>query len=327
MDTILDVAPLAMDKSGLKKDAMAGDVAVVTGGGSNIGLGISRSLAWLGVKVVIADINPETGYAAEKVINSENGPDSALFVETDVSNELSMRNMAEKAFRKFEKVDILVNNAMDMRLGAQILKTSVYALDRQYEISTRGALLGIQLFVPGMQRRKHGVVTYMSTAFRYPVGPSNYCAAKAATTSVIMSLANELGPVEDTGISVFTFIPAGIGRMREMPRDHEPSFDLHIEMPGYGTLIPPEDCGAAMAYAISRAPEIHNSGVMIQQVFRQMDWPYPQPETVPTGDFERINEMALSLVFAYMGPGFPDPKVPLYSINRSDNTEFPFRRE
>jgi NAD(P)-dependent dehydrogenase (short-subunit alcohol dehydrogenase family) len=302
-------------------------VAVVTGGGSNIGLGISRSLAWLGVKIVIADINPETGYAAELLINKENGPDSALFVETDVSDELSMREMAEKAFRKFGKVDILVNNAMDMRLGAQILKTSIYQMDRQYAISTRGALIGIQLFVPGMQRRKHGVVTYMSTAFRYPVGPSNYCAAKSATTSIIMSLANELGPVEESGVSVFTFLPAGIGRPRPAPPPGTLSFDLKFEMPGYGTFIPPEDCGAAMSYAISRAPDIHNSGVSIQQVFRQMDWPYPHPETVPTRDFERINDFALSVMFSYMGPGFADPKVPLNSINRSDNTGSPFGQE
>ncbi|MBN2239281.1 MAG: SDR family oxidoreductase [Dehalococcoidales bacterium] len=326
MDTILDVIPLSMAKTPLQKDSMKGEVAVVTGGGSNIGLGISRSLAWLGVKVVIADINPETGYAAEKYINEENGPDSVLFVETDVSDEISMRNLAEKAFRKWDKVDILVNNAMDMRLGAQILKSSVYQLDRQYAISARGTFLGIQMFVPGMQRRKHGVVTYMSTAFRYPVGPSNYCAAKAASTSIMMSLANELGPAEETGISVFTFIPAGIGRPRpEPPPDMKPTFDLHFEMPGYGTFIPPEDCGAAMSYAISRAPEIHNSGVMIQQVFRQMDWPYPKPETVPAADFERINEMALSVIFGYMGPGFPDPKVPLRSINYSDNVEFPIK--
>ena len=80
-----------------------------------------------------------------------------------------------------------------------------------------------------------------------------------------------------------------------------------------------------MAYAISRAPDIHGSGVMIQQVFKQMDWQYPQPETVPVADFERINEMALSLMFAYMGPGFPDPKVPLRSINYSDRIEFPVK--
>jgi NAD(P)-dependent dehydrogenase (short-subunit alcohol dehydrogenase family) len=176
MQDILDTAPLVMDKTGLGRKTLVGEVAVVTGGTSNIGLATARSLAWLGAKVVIAARNPEKGRAAAELIDSETQPGTALFVSTDVSNEASMKNMAERAFTQFGKVDILVNNAMDMKLAATILKSTVQQLDRQYEIAVRGALLGIQLFVPKMQERKHGVVTYLTTTFRYPVGPSNYCA-------------------------------------------------------------------------------------------------------------------------------------------------------
>jgi hypothetical protein len=49
-----------------------------------------------------------------------------------------------------------------------------------------------------------------------------------------------------------------------------------------------------------------------------MNWPYQKPETVQTSDLERISEHALSMIFSIMGSGFPDPKVPLNSINRSD---------
>jgi NAD(P)-dependent dehydrogenase (short-subunit alcohol dehydrogenase family) len=321
MDKIPNVGPLAMDKTNLKKNALAGEVAVITGGAGNVGLGTARSLAWLGAKVVIADVTPESGKAAEELINSENEPKTALFVNTDVSDEASMKAMAKQAFDTFGKVDILVNNAMIMSLGAPILKSTVYQLDRQYEIAARGTLIGIQLFVPGMQERHHGVVTYMSTAFRFPVGPSNYCAAKSAATSIMMSLAAELGPVEKTGISVFTFIPAGVGFPRSVPPptpellERFKNFKMPA-MPGYEGNIPSEDGGAALTYCITRAAELHGSGIMIGQAFRQMNWPYPKPETVPTTDFQRIDDMALSLMFAYMGPGFPDPKVPLMPINR-----------
>jgi len=88
-------------------------------------------------------------------------------------------------------------------------------------------------------------------------------------------------------------------------------------------MIPPEDCGAALSYSITRAKELHGSGIIIQQALRQMDWPFPNPETVPTSDFERINEMALSLIFSLMGPGFPDPKVELNSINLSEASDVP----
>jgi NAD(P)-dependent dehydrogenase (short-subunit alcohol dehydrogenase family) len=328
MEKVLNVGPLQMDKSGLKKGALKKDVAVVTGGASNIGLGTSRSLAWLGAKVVIVDVSPETGYAAEELINEENGPDSALFVATDVGDETSMRNMAGQAFRKFGKVDILINNAMDMSLGGQILTSKISQLDRQYAIAARGTMLGIQLFVPAMQRRHHGVVTYSSTAFNYPIGPSNYCAAKAAATSIMISLANELGTVEESGVSVFCFIPAGVGGPRMAPPKVRPSMWEPERLqpgPGFGGrgmagfpgMIPPEVCGAALTYSIMHAKELHGSGVIINQVLRQMDWPFPNPETLHDNDFERISDMALAMIFSIMGSGFSNPKGTQNPLTRS----------
>ncbi len=319
MSWVLDVGPLAMDKTKLKRGALAGEVAVITGAAGNVGLGTARSLAWLGAKVVVTDVFPGPGKAAEELINKENKPGTALFVETDVSDEASMKAMAQKAFDTFGKVDILVNNAMDMSMGAPILKSTVKQLDRQYEIAARGTLLGILLFVPEMQRRRHGVVAYSSTAFMYPPGPANYCAAKSAATSIMMSVANELGPVKESGVAVFTFIPAGVGWPRSGRRpaaEPRPSAPPLRAMGGYDGMIPPEDGGAALAYCITRAAELHGSGVTVQQALRQMDWPFPRPETVHSTDFQRIDDMALTMVFSIMGPGFPDPKVPLRPINR-----------
>ncbi len=218
MDSILGQGPLSMDRSGMLGHALSGEVAVVTGGAGNIGLATARSLAWLGARVVIAEIDSETGTAARELIDKENTPGTALFVQTDVSSEASVKAMAEKAFAAFGKVDILVNNAMDMSLGGPITKASVAALDRQYEIAVRGALLGIQAFLPGMQKRRHGVITYLCTTFRYPIGPSSYCAVKAATSSMMMSLAYELGRAKDTGIAVFMFLPAFVGTPRSTRR-------------------------------------------------------------------------------------------------------------
>jgi NAD(P)-dependent dehydrogenase (short-subunit alcohol dehydrogenase family) len=324
MSWVLDVGPLAMGKTKLKRGALAGEVAVVTGAAGNVGLGTARSLAWLGAKVVLTDVFPGPGKAAEELINKENKAGTALFVETDVSDEVSMKAMAQKAFDTFGKVDIMVNNAMDMSMGAPILKSTVKQLDRQYEIAARGTLLGIHLFVPAMQQRHHGVVAYSSTAFMYPPGPANYCAAKAAATSIMMSLANELGPVKDSGVAIFCFIPAGVGFPRSGRRPAgveprlapDPKMPVYRTMPGYNGMIPPEDGGAAFAYCITRAAELHGSGVTVQQALRQMDWPFPSPETVHKDDFQRIDDMALTMVFAVMGPGFPDPKVPLRPINR-----------
>ena len=319
MDVKLDTAPITMHKTGLKKDVLSGEVAVVTGGTSNIGLGTARSLAWAGAKVVIIARNADKGKAAEELINRENKPGTALFVATDVSSESSMKAMAKKAFETFGKVDILVNNAMDMSLAAPILKSTVQQLDRQYEVAVRGVLIGIQLFIPGMQQRHHGIITYLATAFAFPMGPANYCAMKSATSSMLMSLAAELGPYKDHGVSVFGIIPTSVGRPRPAPPEAMKNVVVPRAMPGYEGAIPPEDCGAALTYCITRAAELHGSGIIIPQVFRQMNWPFPKPETARKKDYDRVRDEVMQLFFGYIGPGFPDPKVPLTSVNRSDN--------
>ena len=168
MAEVLDYAPLTMDKTPMNRDTLAGDVAVVTGGAGNIGLGISRSLAWLGAKVVVVGRNPDTGNAAVELINRENKPGTAIFISTDVSSEASMKAMADKAFETFGKVDILVNNAMDMSLGALILKTSVAALDR----AIRGSCSGRPAGHPGVRARHAGKTSWVGELHRYHIPQS-----------------------------------------------------------------------------------------------------------------------------------------------------------
>jgi NAD(P)-dependent dehydrogenase (short-subunit alcohol dehydrogenase family) len=318
MKTVLDTAPLTVGLTGLKHDTLAEEVVVITGAGSNVGLATARTLAWLGAKVVIAEKNPETGSAAADLINDENKPGTALFVETDVSSEDSMKAMAEAAFRTFGKVDILVNNAMVMSLGASVINTTPEALDTQYAISARGTLLGIRAFVPGMLERHHGVVTHMSTQLRFPPSPANYCATKAAATSLMLSLAAELGEVKNTGVSVFVFVPGLVGRVPKATSENneEPNF-VGVNI-GYEGRMPPEDCAAALAYCIAHAAKIHGSGLTAGQVQKHIGWPFPRPDLVPKQDFERVRDGVLVRLFGYVGQGFAKPGDPVVSISRSD---------
>lgn len=323
--TILNIEPIDLEYCGLKKDSLKGEVAVVTGGASNVGLGYARAIAWAGGKVVIADLNEVSGAEAERVINAENEADVALFVKTDITKEEDVKNLAAKAFEKFGKVDILINNAMNMRLNGPVLKSSVSDLDSSYAISARGVMLAVKEFVPGMVERGHGVVTYSATQFHYcppMVGGTIYCAGKAAATSIMMSLANE---VKGTGVYVFCLTPAGVGRFDfskmppppkdfKMPDDFKPPADFKMPkeppkfdfgMPGFKGMIPPEAGGAAMVYSILHAEELHGSGIIINDAFTAMNYPYPNPSTVtPSAGSRRLSDMELTMVFCNMGPGF-----------------------
>ena len=165
------------------------------------------------------------------------------------------------------------------------------------------------------------MVTYLSTLLRFPFGPANYCAVKAATSSLMLSLAAELGPVEKTGVAVFIYIPGLVGRPGTLPKDQPPAFVPPPAMPGYPGPYPPEDSAAALAYSVVHAAALHGSGILVSAALQQMDWKYPKPETAPKVDFERLNEQVEGRIFAHVGPGFKNPKMPLVSINRSDNRD------
>ena len=316
-DTFLNIEPIDLSNVGFTRDMLKGEAAVVTGGASNVGLGYARALAWAGANVVITDINEEAGAEAERVINAENAPGAALFVRCDITQEGDVKNLAEKAFARYGKVDILVNNAMNMLLNGLVMSSPVSDLDQSYAISGRGVMLAIKEFVPAMAARKHGVVTYSSTQFHYclpMVGGPIYCAGKAAATSIVMSLANEMN---GTGVNVFCLTPTGVGRFdptdpEKLPPlpDWAPKMEPEqFKTPGFDTYgYPPEASGAALVYCILNAPALHGSGVALFDALKAMNYPYPHPESLKKAPerpkSRRLNHMELTTVFLNMGPGF-----------------------
>ena len=313
---ILNIVPIELDNTCLKRGCLEGEVAVVTGGASNVGLGYARVLAWAGAKVVVADLNEIAGNETQRVIHEENGADACLFVKTDITSQEAVTNLKEQAFAKFGKVDLLLNNAMNMRLNGPVLTSPVSDLDSSYAISARGVMMCIQAFVPGMIERGHGVVTYSATQFHYHppmVGGGIYTAGKAAATSVVMSLANE---VKGKGVYVFCLTPAGVGRIdfskfqppKDLPKDIAEKMKNFkpMGMPGFDGMVPPEAGGAGMVYSILHAKELHGSGILISDALVAMDFPFPKPETVVHMKGRRLDDMELTMAFCYMGPGFPE---------------------
>jgi NAD(P)-dependent dehydrogenase (short-subunit alcohol dehydrogenase family) len=315
----LNIRPLTVEKTGMKPGTLQGEVAVVTGGGSNIGLGTARSLAWLGAKVVIAQRSEERGSQAAELINRENKPGTALFVRTDVTDQSSVNNLAAQASAAFGKVDILLNNAMIMGVGANsILGTTPDILDQQYAVSVRGTLHCLRAFVPGMVQRHHGVVGYLASAFRHSTGGGSYFSIKSATSAMMMALAAELGDVKVSGVAVFMLVPGNVVEPTQEERPGRQNMFAGLNI-GYKGSMSPEDSGAALAYTIVHAKEVHGSGVTTGQVQKHMHWPFPNPELVPQGDFERLRDGVAVRVFGYMGPGFSQPGFFKYSLNWADS--------
>jgi len=306
VETFLDIGPMDLSATCIQKDSLKGEVAVVTGSTSNVGLGYVRAIAWAGGKVVVSGNNVEAGNEIVRVIDAENAPGTAMFVKCNVTREDDVKNLAKQAFDRFGKVDILVNNAMNLGLNGPVLGSPVSDLEQALSISALGVMYTIQEFVPAMLKRKHGVVVYSTTQFHYSppmIGGAIYCAAKAAATSLTMSLANEIGPYSENGVGVFCMLPAGVGRPRSAPAEHR-----KLKNPpspnGFDGPIPPEANAAGLVFSIMNAAKLHGSGISVLDAFEAMNYPYPHPETVRPSTMRRLTDRELTLVFKNMGPGF-----------------------
>ncbi len=113
---------------------LRGRVAIVTGAGEGIGLGIARRFAREGATVVIAEVDPSPGGAAAEAIERELGGRS-LFVPTDVTDRDAVHEVVDRTMAELGGVHVLVNNAWG---GGSMVRLE-HSTDEQMEHGLRMA--------------------------------------------------------------------------------------------------------------------------------------------------------------------------------------------
>jgi 3-oxoacyl-[acyl-carrier protein] reductase len=172
-----------------------GRVAIVTGGAKGLGKAFCFALAKEGAKVVMAAHHLDTDEAkqAAKDIVAKGG----MTLEVDVTDEASTKAMAEKAFKKFGRIDILVNNAAFYygvgRNPFHEVKPDDW--DKALAVGAKGAWLCAKAVFPYMKEQKKGKIINLSsdTVFAPTKGMINYITSKAAVIGITRVLAGELG--------------------------------------------------------------------------------------------------------------------------------------
>jgi rhamnulose-1-phosphate aldolase/alcohol dehydrogenase len=172
---------------------LATRVALVTGAGSGIGKAIATRIAAEGGVVVIADLNLE---AAQSLADELGGPDTAVAVRSDVSDEESVTAAVAAANLAFGGIDLVVNNA-GLSLSKPLLETTVKDWDLQHNVMAKGSFLVSReaartMIAQGMG----GDIIYISSKNSVFAGPNNiaYSATKADQAHQVRLLAAELGP-------------------------------------------------------------------------------------------------------------------------------------
>ncbi|WP_416753605.1 bifunctional aldolase/short-chain dehydrogenase [Streptomyces sp. FW42] len=187
---------------------LATRVALVTGAGSGIGKAIARRLAAEGACVVVADLNGEN---AARVAEELGGPDKAVAVTVDVTDEEQIAAAFREAVLAFGGVDLVVNNA-GISLSKPLLETSAKDWDLQHSVMARGSFLVSREAARVMTaQRLGGDIVYIASKNAVFAGPDNiaYSAAKADQAHQVRLLAAELG---EHGIRVNGVNPDGVVR-------------------------------------------------------------------------------------------------------------------
>ncbi|AKH81182.1 short-chain dehydrogenase [Streptomyces sp. CNQ-509] len=187
---------------------LATRVALVTGAGSGIGRAIARRLAAEGACVVVAD---RDAAGAEAVAAELGGPDKAVAVPVDVTEEEQIAAAFRAAVLAFGGVDLVVNNA-GISVSKPLAETTAADWDTQHAIMARGSFLVSReaarvLAAQGMG----GDIVYIASKNGVFAGPNNiaYGAAKADQAHQVRLLAAELG---ELGVRVNGINPDGVVR-------------------------------------------------------------------------------------------------------------------
>ncbi len=180
----------------------AGNVAVITGGADGIGLAAAHFYKSIGMEVCIADVHPGKLEAARSEL------EDILTVVTDVSHMPSVEKLREKAYGRYGRVDVLMNNA---GVARQSGSWSEYQAWRTViETNLWGVINGIHSFVPPMiKQNSPGLIinTGSKQGITTPPGNPAYNVSKAGVKAATEALQHDLRSTEGCQLSAHLLVP------------------------------------------------------------------------------------------------------------------------
>jgi NADP-dependent 3-hydroxy acid dehydrogenase YdfG len=230
-------------------------VALVTGGGSGIGQASAKLLLEAGARVAIAGRNQARLDEAARALQAG---DRLTAHAVDVADADRVR----ATVGAIGHVDILVNNAGTNIKERTFRELTPEAWDRLIRTNLDGAFYCIHAVLPGMLRRKDGVIiNVVSIAGKRasPLGGVAYAAAKFGMSALGIGLAAE---EKDSGVRVCNIYPGEVDTPILEVRP-QPVSDEHRRR-----ILRPEDVAAAVLFVASQPPHVSIPELVIKPTWQ-----------------------------------------------------------
>jgi len=213
-----------------------GKVAIVTGGGANIGEACAKMLAANGAQVAIADINVEGAKRVADEIKEAGG--RAIDLAVDLGEEGSIASMVAAAVDTFGKIDVLHNNAANtgaaqMTRDNALTEMESEVWDAAFDINTRGTMLVTKHVAPHMIAAGGGSIINTSSGVSLLGDVLNpaYSASKAAVNALTRNTAAQFGRANIRCNAVLPGLVLSPVAREQMTEDQLGMIQRHVLLP------------------------------------------------------------------------------------------------
>ena len=199
-------------------EALAGRVAIITGGATGIGFGIAKAFVAVGAKVVLASRKLDQLDKSVEMLRKLGG--EAMAVQTDVRDPVAVEQMTKSAAEAYGALDIVIANAAG-NFVTPTAEMSPNAWRTVVDIDLNGTFFCARAAYPILRESRFGgrlIAISTTRALEGWPGCAHAGAAKAGIMSLIRTLASEWGP---DGIRCNTIAPGAIGDTEGVKRIYE----------------------------------------------------------------------------------------------------------
>jgi NADP-dependent 3-hydroxy acid dehydrogenase YdfG len=226
---------------------LAKKVALVTGGGSGIGLAVARVFLQEEARVAISGRDADK---LRRAAESLGGGARLLSQPTDVTDPSQVQALVRTVVERFGPIDILVNNAGTNIKERTLRELTLANWDRIVRANLDGAFYCIHAVLPSMLARRDGVIINISSVAgkrANPLGGAAYAASKFGMSALGLCLAAE---ERESGVRVSNIYPGEVNtpilEVRPQPVSEEQR----------QRILQPEDVAAAVLFVATLPPHV-----------------------------------------------------------------------